>query len=378
VPWPNVISVWTVAALTLLVGCREEPKREEAPSARVEAGRVVFPPDSPQIAILTTEIVVAATPAIVRIPGRLVWDEERTARVYPGFTGRVVKILAKPGDTASVGQPLALVASPEFGQAQAEARKEAADLALAEQSLARLRDLVANGVAPKKDLYAVEAEYARARAAFTRARDRVKLYGGGEAVDSTFALRSPIEGTVVERSINPGQELRADSMGNAPALFVVTDPSRLWLQLDATERELSLLRPGQEVRLNVTAYPDDAFTAHIDSVADFVDPQTRTIRVRGSVRNPRRKLKGEMFVTADLEGPPRIGFMVPAKAVFLSGSRNFVFVQEAPGRYARTEVHTAGEQEGTVLAIAGVHEGQRVVVHGNLFLQQIYQTKGGS
>ena len=122
--------------------------------------------------------------------------------------------------------------------------------------------------------------------ALTRARDRVKLYGGGEAVDSTFALRSPIAGAVVERSINPGQELRADSMGNAPALFVVTDPSRLWLQLDATERELSLLRPGQEVRLNVTAYPDDAFTAHIDSVADFVDPQTKTELQNGQLPQP--------------------------------------------------------------------------------------------
>jgi hypothetical protein len=84
-----------------------------------------------------------------------------------------------------------------------------------------------------------------------------------------------------------------------------------------------------------------------------------------------------MFVTADLEGAPRIGFMIPAKAVFLSGSRNFVFVEESRGTYVRTEVRTAGEQEGSVLAIAGVHDGQRVVVDGALFLQQIYQTKGG-
>ena len=198
-----------------------------------------------------------------------------------------MKIFVKPGDVVKPGQILARLASPDFGQAQADARKAASDFALAEKNLARVRELVAAGVAPQKDLKAAEAEHARAQAELARASGRVRLYGSAaEAVDQSFALKSPIAGTVVERNINPGQELRSDLMlANGPPMFVITDPSRLWVLLDATERDLPFLKPGETVALHSDAYPDEAFSAVIEMVADFVDPQTRTIKVRGSLAN---------------------------------------------------------------------------------------------
>jgi cobalt-zinc-cadmium efflux system membrane fusion protein len=287
-----------------------------------------------------------------------------------------VRIDAKPGDVVRAGQRLAQLASPDFGQVQSEGRKAAADLALAEKNLARVRELVANDVAAKKDLQNAEAEFARSRAEHARALERVRLYGGGEAVDSTFALRSPIAGTVVERNINPGQELRPESAtANMPAMFVVTDPTRLWVLLDATERELPLLRAGRIVTFKSSAYPDDTFDARIDAVSDFIDPQSRTIKVRGSAANEDRRLKGEMYVVARLEVAVRPGVSIPAKAVFLLGNRHFVFIEESPGRFLRVEVHTEGEDGGVIPVIAGVAAGQKVVVDGSLFLQQIFASK---
>lgn len=122
----------------------------------------------------------------------------------------MTRIAAQPGDRVKAGQALAYLASPDFGQAQADAGKAQADIALAEKNLARIRELHDNGVAPRKDLSQAEAEHARARSELARAQGRVRLYGGGTGIDQTLALKSPIAGTVVERNLNPGQELRSD------------------------------------------------------------------------------------------------------------------------------------------------------------------------
>ena len=366
-----------LAGCGVLFGCDAGGSKEPAAAPTVEGDRVLFPQDSPQLGAIVTEVARHPDAGAIRLPGRLAWDEDKTVRLFPAFAGRVVKIFVKTGEVVKPGQMLAQLASPDFGQAQADAQKAASDLALAEKTLARVRELVAAGVAPQKDLNAAQAEHVRAQTEFARASGRVRLYGkAAETVDQSFALKSPIAGTVVERSINPGQELRSDLvLANGPPMFTITDPSRLWVFLEATERDLAFLKPGDPVALHSDAYPEETFKATIDMVADFVDPQTRTIRVRGSLANPDHRLKGEMFVTARIETAPPSGVVVPAKAVFLQGNRHFVFVEEARGRYAHVEVRVGAENEGIFPVTAGLQEGQRVVVDGNLFLQQLFQSK---
>src|SRR4029077_1181604 len=111
----------------------------------------------------------------------------------------------------------------------------------------------------------------------------------------------PLDGFVVEKSVTPGQEVRPDQMlANMPQytapLFVVTDPSRLWIQIDATEVDMAFLRPGCEFTFTSRAFPGQGFTGRVDTVSEFIDPATRTIKVKGSVDNSSRLLKAEMFV----------------------------------------------------------------------------------
>ena len=372
--------LWMVFLVALVAaGCDQVDKKPVALPAKLVGNKVVFPAGAPQLATIKSEAAEPGKPATLRISGRLVWDEGKTVRVFPPFAGRVVRILANPGDTVKPGQTLAVLASPEFGQAQAEARRGATDFALAEKNLARLRELHANGVAPRKDLHAAEADYARAQSELQRAQNKISLYGGNEAaVDQSFALKSPIAGTVVERNINPGQELRSDLvLANAPAMFVITDPSRLWVQLDASEADLAHLQRGQTLRLHASAYPELSFAAKVEVVSDFIDPLTRVIRVRGSVDNRERKLKGEMFVAADIEIGTKPGVQVPAKAVFLAGDKYFAFTEDAPGTYTRIEVNTGGSANGSISVVAGLAPGQKVVVEGSLLLQRLANELAG-
>jgi cobalt-zinc-cadmium efflux system membrane fusion protein len=208
---------------------------------------------------------------------------------------------------------------------------------------------------------------------------KIKLYRAGpDSVDQNFSLASPIDGVVVERNINPGQELRTDlQLANTPAMFVITDPARLWVQLDAAENQLASLRPGKKVQLRSAAWPDQTFPATLENISDFIDPATRTVKVRGSVENRERKLKGEMFVTAELQESPGADLQIPEKALLLAGDRYFVFVEEKPGRYSRQQVKVDAVRDGIASVASGVKLGQKVVIEGNLFLHRLHQQLSG-
>jgi membrane fusion protein, heavy metal efflux system len=363
-----VFAVCVLVALLLLTGC--ERKAEPPPEAKpvVQGSSVKFAEDSPAAQRIAVERVASPVESELVLPGRLTWNEEATTRVFPPFAGRVTRILVRPGDAVRAGQPLAEMASPDFGQAQADARKASADLAFAAKALDRARDLNAHGVLAAKDVQQAEADHAKAQAEADRAMGRLTVYGQS-AGPGTFSLRSPVAGTAVERNINPGQEVRPDQPG-AP-LFVVTDPKRLWIVLDASEAQLAWLKPGLPLVITSNQFPDDAFAGELEQVSDFIDPTSRTLKVRGSVPNTQRQLKAEMFVNARLRLPKAEAPTVSARAVYLSGNRQFVFVRTGAATFTRRGVRTGPEMDGRLPVLAGLHEGDEVVVGGNLFLDQI-------
>jgi cobalt-zinc-cadmium efflux system membrane fusion protein len=270
-----------------------------APPPRVEKDAVVFDASSPQIASIQTASVESQHDARLRLNGRLVWNEDRTVRVFSPLAGRVVAISARVGDRVGASQTLAVLEAPELGLAQSEASKAEQDFALAQKSLARVEELQAVGAVPLKDFHAAQADLARASVERTRTRERLKLYGTDSVVDQRLALRSAISGVVVERNLNPGQEARPDASPDKP-YFVVSDPGQLWFLLDVAEADIAAVKPGAEVSIAATALGDERVMGRVAHVADFVDPQTRTVKVRGTVENTDQRLKAEMFITADL------------------------------------------------------------------------------
>ncbi len=357
-------------ALALLVACQEAPAPVAAPSQPIiQNNQIRYPADHPQLALLASEAVAPATLLRVELPAKLVWNEERTQRIYPAFSGRVVGIHVDLGQSVQVGSRLAQLASPEFGMAQADAARAQADLNLVQKQLRRQQELFDAGVVARKDLEVSQADEARAQAEWARASNRVRLYSASGGVDQHLALTSGIQGVVVERNINPGQELRADQGGpGSVPLFVITDPQQLWVQIDAREIDLTSLKPGRDITLKVPSLPDTVFTAQISAVADYIDPSTRTIKVRAVVPNPQRLLKGEMLATAHFERTFTDTLRVPASAVFLRGTQHMVFVQSAPGVFEPRSIVVLHEGPHEVLISEGLQAGERVVVQNGLLL----------
>ena len=360
--------------LLAVAGCGQKETEREA-QFRVESHSVVvFPPDSPQIAAIASAPIEPRREITLRFNGRLVWNEDRTVRVFPPFAGRVSLIAVRPGDHVKAGQALAVLASPELGTAQAEARKAEQDSQLAQKNLARVQELYQAGVTPAKDLQAAQADAARTAAERARTAARLKLYGKTDTVDQTLALRSPMAGVVVERNLNPGQEVRPDSQGDK-ALFVVSDPTQLWFLLDVAEKDIGRVAPGTEVSIAATSLGDERVKGRIAHVADLVDPQTRSVKVRGTLSGTDPRLKAEMYIVAEQRVQAPGGYLVPAAAVYLRGEQHYVFVDEGNGRYARHAIVPGPLTDGYQVVAQGLAATDKVVVDGSLLLERLLAAK---
>lgn len=351
----------------LLAACQDKPEPSAAPPLPIiEQSQLRYPAGHPQLKLLVTASAEAASSLTVELPARLVWNEEKTQRIYPAFAGRVVRIQADVGQAIRAGQVLAELASPEFGAAQADAMRAQADARLTQQHLQRQRELFEAGVIARKDLEQAEADGARAQAEVARAQSRTSLYGSTSGVNQRLGLRSDITGTVVERNISPGQEVRPDSASTP--LFVVSDPSSLWVLIDAQEADVHDLRVGTRIALLIPSLDQADLQATVQAVTDQIDPTTRTIKVRAVVANPKRTLKNEMLARARYRRLVDQRVEVPSSAVFLRGAQHYVFVQSAPGLFEPRDVGVFHAGPHRVLLSSGLQAGEQVVSENGLLL----------
>jgi cobalt-zinc-cadmium efflux system membrane fusion protein len=361
------ITVLALAALTLLGACQDKAEPvAAAPLPIIQNKQLRYPAGHPQLALLVSTAAKPAQSISIDLPAKLVWNEEKTQRIFPAFAGRVTRISADVGQSVKAGQVLAELASPEFGAAQADTSRAQADATLTKLALQRQRELFEAGVVARKDLEQAEAEAARTQAEVTRAQARTSLYGSSTGVNQQLGLRSDVTGVVVERNLNPGQEVRPDGANNP--LFVVSDPSVLWVSIDAQEADLKDLRPGAKVNLSVANLPDQNMTATISAVTDQIDPNTRTIKIRATVANPGRWLKNEMLAKVRYQRQVDSSIEVPASAVFLRGNQHYVFVQSQAGVFEPRDVKVSYEGAQRVLLSEGLKEGEQVVSQNGLLL----------
>jgi membrane fusion protein, heavy metal efflux system len=375
----------TVLVFAALVGCgREEKKPADVPAAKVDGDKVKFPENAPQQASFTVEVAQPRKVAITRVTGRLYWNDEATVRIFTPVLGRVSDILVNLGQTVPAGTPLAKINSPDFAQALSDARTAAGNLRAADKSFTRAKELFDHGAAAQKDVESAEAAFVSATSERDRAEARLALYGGSnKATNDLYLLRTPLPGVVVEKNINPGQEVRADQMlANATQLFaplfVVSDPTRLWVQLDVKESDLPTLQVGQSLKIYSQAYTNMAFEGTLESIGDSLDPATRMVKVRGIVNNPDKLLKAEMYVSVDvMMDTSRLAqgsVEVPAQALFMQDNRYYLFIEKAPGEYQRQLVKWDKEQDGKVEVYEGVTAGEKVVTEGALLLRTLLES----
>ena len=310
--------------------------------------------------------VVASTS--LPVTGTITYDANRVSHVGSRTDGRVVEVRADLGMRVQRGQVLVHMESPQVGQIRAMEREAEALVKIARENYARERRLEEQGISSRKELLQAEAELRRAEASLQSGEEQLRVLGAGHGEGGHFDIASPFAGTVVSRDVSLGEMATP-----ADTLFTVADLSRVWIELDVFERDLTSVRIGQSVVVTTTAYPQRTFPGRIVYIGDILDPSRRTVRARVQIPNTDGALKPGMFATANIQigasGPPLV--VVPQDAVQEVEKKKVVFVPGArPGEFRATPVQLGQSLAGgRVVILSGLRAGERLVVTGAFTLR---------
>ena len=356
------VPILALAAFWIVSNRAEPPTAPAIPQREPNVLRLRA--DAPQLAYVQIAAVAEDTiPALEPLHGRIAYDDDVTARISAPIAGRVVAIRAHLGDKVKAGQPLVALDSPDFAQARADLHKAESDLQLKSKAFARAKLLYDGGVIAQKDFEAAEDDLNQSRAEAERAQSRMHNLGGER--DDRYDLRSPIAGVVTERHLNTGSEITTD---NSAPLFVVTDPTRLWVEIEIAEKDLDKISAGQHFRLQTEAYPDATFEAAAVSISKVLDPLTRRATIHCVLLDASARLKPEMYVRATPLGGNLRRPRVPNTALISEGLKTFLFVEESPNVLRKRAVTLAYRGHDDSYIESGLQAGERVVVSGALLL----------
>src|ERR1043165_1768554 len=388
----KTILLLTLLSATVQFACNKTPPATSAASSAT--------PAPTQNSAIELEIVSPQTIAgVIPATGKILVPENSVAVIGPVNQGRIVRLYAGQGTRVRKGQKLAELESADIDQAEADylkaladyqnaLRSSAAEVKLAQESYDRNKLLFEQKITPGKNLQSAEhdLEVAKAtaensvngtKAALTAARRKLLILGLSEAtidalakktdLAATFSLNSPIDGIVVERNATIGA-----SVGTDANLFKIIDLSRVWIDANVFEKDLQQVRPGQEVKLTVTAFPGSTFSGRVILINSVVDPDTRTVKVRTEVANPDGRLKPDMFANVQIvTALNRTAISLPQSAVLNDEGKTIVFIAKGNG-YEKRQVQAGIQNNDRVEIVDGLNAGDKVVVKGNyLLLEQI-------
>jgi RND family efflux transporter MFP subunit len=292
--------------------------------------------------------------------------------------GIVRRVNAELGQRVGRGQTMAVIFSDELAQAQSRYLTAQADLEEHHKHHARTTKLVEIGAASREELEQATTKLRSAESELASQRQRLLLLGlspqrisslrSAAQVSSEVSLPSPISGTVIARSTNPGEVIQADK-----EILRVADLSSVWVIGQVYEKDLGRIRVGSGTSITTEAYPGQVYRGQVGYVDPTLDPGTRTAQVRIELANPGQTLKIGMYVNvafATLGGPQSTVAVVPANAVQNINNQQVVFLaMSEPNVFAMRPVRLGPEANGRYPILEGVSVGDRVVTEGSFLLR---------
>jgi len=298
--------------------------------------------------------------------GELHVNEDAYAEVASPVSARVTKVLARPGDVVAAGQVLVQLFSPELAQAHAEIDGAHARLEIVRNTAERKRGLAADRLITEREKLEAEAALTEAEAANNVAVSSLRRFGSA-GNDSALSIKSPIAGTVIDRTVVMGQ--LADP---SKTLFRIGELSTLWLVAHVFERDAVRIEAGGSATASFAALPGKPFTAVIRAIGKEVDAASRTIAIRLDVANPDGVLRPGMSATVLLplgatgNAPVTV---VPAAAVQRVGAAWAVFLPRGEGTFEARPIGRGRDLSGDVEVLSGLHPGDSLVVDGAFLLK---------
>ena len=258
------------------------------------------------------------------------------------LAGTVAEVKFESGAIAKKGDVLVKLAAPA----------EDADLELAQNDLARTRDLAKRKVISKAELDAAESKFKQK-----------------EGLLAKKEVRAPFDGQLGIRQVNVGQMINA---GQQVVQLTSLDP--VFVDFALPQQELAKISSGLEVRVQTDAVPGREFKGKLTAINSMIDAVTRNVSVQATLQNPDRSLSPGMFVKVEVVLPEqRKTLVVPGSSISYAPFGDSVFVIEKKkdpktGKEAQTIrqqfVRIGGARGDFVSIVEGLKPNETIVSTG--------------
>jgi len=344
-------------------------KGSEGPELMVRQGNKILVPEGSALRD-RLRVMPAAAQAIsakLVLPGTVESDPARTAAVLTPLSGRIVVLKVGLGDRVALGQVLAVIDSPDLGQAYADDDKAADAVRLTEKNLQRQEAQNKIGVASDRDLDQARSDHAQAAAEYTRTQARLKTLGvsrGNGTSSRLLSVTAPVEGSITALAVAPG------NMINDPTqpMMTIADLSTVWVTALVPEKDVAAVSKNQDAEVSLVAYPDRVLHGRVSFVSAVIEPESRRNKIRIAFANRDYALKPNMFATVTLAGPTQSQVVLPSSALLMNNDRTSIFVATAPWTFERRSVEPLLEEGPSIAIRSGVLAGEQVVVKGGILL----------
>ncbi len=293
----------------------------------------------------------------LRTVGLIAYDESRQYSINSKIQGWVEHLYVnQTGQFVKKGQPLLGIYSPDLVAAQREYL-----LAVNNNRTLAKSPFSEIGEGAKQLL-----EASRSRLKYWDISDRQidQLEKTGK-VRKTMTLYAPYDGIVTDKMVNEGMDVKAGM-----ELFKFSDISKVWINADIYEYEVPWVKLGQTATVKFPYADAPPLTGKVTYIYPYVEPKTRTVKVRLEFKNPGFKLKPDQYVNVHIATQAvKNALVIPNNAVLFSGEKRTVFVALGGGKFEPRRVETGVEGDGGLVQVKqGLFEGDKVVTSAQFML----------
>lgn len=307
------------------------------------------------IGVQTETIKYKAAENNIRVTGNVDIDETRLSYIQLRFPGWIRRTFVDANyQYVRKGQPLLTIYSPELVTTENEYLLARQYERQTEHS--SLPQVTAGG----QTLF--QAAQERLRRWEVPTREIAQLEKTGK-VREDLEIDSPVSGYVTERNALPNMYVEPSTR-----LYTVADLSRVWVYGQVFQTDIGQIHTGDAASITVDSYPGRTFHGRVDFIYPQVDAVTRTVRVRLVFPNPGLALKPGMFVNVNFVIPMGRHLVVPASAVFHSGTRTIAFVDRGDGYLDPREIEIGPRAGEDFIVLKGLETGQRIVTSANFLI----------
>jgi len=310
------------------------------------------------------EVTVQTVESELSLTGKISFNEDKVARVFPLAGGFVRDLYVELGDYVKKGQVMAVIRSPEIAGFAKQGTEAESQVRVAEKNAQVATELYKSGNISEVELINSQKELENAKGELARIQAVLDMYSAGSG--SVYPIKSPVSGVIVQKNIALNMELRTEDIS---PVFIVGDLDYVWVMANIYESDITKVKEGYDAEVTTISYPDKVFRGKIDKIFSLIDPESKVVKARVTLKNENFELKPEMFANVKVSyQEPVKKLTIPAEALIFDKSRHFVMVYKADDDIETREVTVYKDTGKLVYIDSGLKEGEKVMTKFQLLV----------